>query len=51
MLDYSKLKIFGCAVYSHQGKGKLEPKSLKYVSLGYGEKPKVIDFGSGTKWL
>ena len=33
--DYSKLKVFGCAAYAHQTEGKLEPKSVKCVFLGY----------------
>lgn len=33
--DYSGLKLFGCAVYAHQSEGKLEPRSVKCVFLGY----------------
>ena len=33
-LTYSALKIFGCPAYVDVGK-KLEPKSLKYIFLGY----------------
>ncbi|KAL2493081.1 Integrase catalytic domain-containing protein [Abeliophyllum distichum] len=39
-VDYSHLKIFGCAAYAHQNIGKLEPRSLKCVLLGYGENTK-----------
>lgn len=35
--DYARLKFFGCTAYSHQSEGKLEPRSLKCVFLGYGE--------------
>lgn len=35
--DYSKLKTFGCSAYVHQNEGKLEPRSIKGVFLGYGE--------------
>lgn len=27
--------MFGCAAYAHQSKGKLEPRSVKCVFLGY----------------
>lgn len=33
--DYSHLRIFGCAAYSHQSIGKLEPRAQKCVFLGY----------------
>ena len=33
--NYSRLKVFGCAAYAHQTEGKLEPKSVKCVFLGY----------------
>ncbi|KAG8472573.1 hypothetical protein CXB51_034505 [Gossypium anomalum] len=33
--DYSDLKIFGCPTYAHVGSGKLEPRSIKCVFLGY----------------
>ena len=29
------MKIFGCPAYAHVDNGKLEPKSIKYVFLGY----------------
>ena len=33
--SYSDLKIFGCPAYAHVDNGKLEPKSIKCVFLGY----------------
>ncbi|GAA0159881.1 hypothetical protein LIER_16561 [Lithospermum erythrorhizon] len=33
--DYSNLRAFGCAVYYHVNKGKLEPKAKKGVFVGY----------------
>ncbi|KAG8503399.1 hypothetical protein CXB51_001318 [Gossypium anomalum] len=33
--NYSDLKIFGCPAYAHVDNGKLEPRSIKYVFLGY----------------
>ena len=32
---YSDLKIFGCCEYAHVDNGKLEPRSMKHVFLGY----------------
>ena len=32
---YSDLKIFGCPAYAHVNNGKLEPRSLKCIFLGY----------------
>ena len=29
------LRVFGCACYAHQSEGKLEPRALKGVFLGY----------------
>ncbi|KAH9779695.1 Integrase catalytic domain-containing protein [Citrus sinensis] len=37
MVDYSKLRIFGCTAYAHVKQGKLEPKALKCRFLGYPE--------------
>ena len=34
-LDYSRLKVFGCAAYAHQNEGKLEPRAVKGVFVGY----------------
>ncbi|KAG8481120.1 hypothetical protein CXB51_025896 [Gossypium anomalum] len=33
--NYSDSKIFGCPAYAHIDNGKLEPRSIKYVFLGY----------------
>jgi len=33
--DYSILKTFGCPAYCHVNDGKLEPRSKKYIFLGY----------------
>ncbi|KAG8501848.1 hypothetical protein CXB51_004653 [Gossypium anomalum] len=33
--NYSDLKIFGCPAYAHVSNGKLEPRSIKCVFLGY----------------
>ncbi|KAG8489147.1 hypothetical protein CXB51_017180 [Gossypium anomalum] len=34
-VNYSNLKIFGCPAYAHVDNGKLEPRSIKCVFLGY----------------
>lgn len=36
-MNYSYLKVFIYATYTHRNIGKLEPKSLKSVFLGYDE--------------
>ena len=33
--NYSDLKIFGCPTFAHVDNGKLEPRSIKCVFLGY----------------
>ena len=33
--NYSDLKIFGCPAYAHVNDGKLEPRALKCIFLGY----------------
>ncbi|KAG8489007.1 hypothetical protein CXB51_016978 [Gossypium anomalum] len=35
LVDYSDLKIFGSPAYAHIDNGKLEPRSIKCVFLGY----------------
>ncbi|GKB48024.1 retrotransposon protein, putative, ty1-copia subclass [Tanacetum coccineum] len=35
--DYGMLRIFGCVTYSHVKQGKLEPRAVKCVLLGYPE--------------
>lgn len=37
LLTFSNLTVFGCAAFAHQSEGKLEPRALKCVLLGYGE--------------
>ncbi|XP_022851034.1 uncharacterized protein LOC111372852 [Olea europaea var. sylvestris] len=39
-VTYSYLKTFGCAAFTHQNIGKLEPRSVKCVFLGYAENVK-----------
>jgi len=34
---YSNLRVFGCTVYYHVSKGKLEPRAKKRVFVGYGD--------------
>nr|GEY93839.1 retrotransposon protein, putative, Ty1-copia subclass [Tanacetum cinerariifolium] len=53
--DYGMLRIFGCVAYPHDKQGKLEPRTIKCVFLGYlegvkgyrlyrldGESPKIV---------
>nr|GEX97481.1 retrotransposon protein, putative, Ty1-copia subclass [Tanacetum cinerariifolium] len=53
--DYGMLRIFGCVIYSHVKQGKLEPREVKCILLGYpegvkgyrlyrfdGESPKIV---------
>ncbi|KAH9754884.1 Integrase catalytic domain-containing protein [Citrus sinensis] len=35
--DYSKLKVFGCTDYAHANQGKLAPRALKGLFIGYPE--------------
>ncbi|KAG8483366.1 hypothetical protein CXB51_022321 [Gossypium anomalum] len=35
LANYSDLNIFGCRAYAHVDNGKLEPRSIKCVFLGY----------------
>nr|GEW45641.1 retrovirus-related Pol polyprotein from transposon TNT 1-94 [Tanacetum cinerariifolium] len=35
--DYEMLRIFGCVSYPYNKQGKLEPRAIKYVLLGYPE--------------
>ncbi|GKC72215.1 retrotransposon protein, putative, ty1-copia subclass [Tanacetum coccineum] len=35
--DYGMLRIFGCVTYPHGKQGKLEPRAIKCVLLGYPE--------------
>ena len=34
--DYSQLKVFGCTTYPHVDNGKLDPRAVKCLFLGYG---------------
>ena len=34
--DYSQLRVFGCTAYAHVDNGKLEPRAIKCVFVGYG---------------
>ena len=34
--DYSQLSVFGCTAYAHVDNGKLEPRAIKCLFLGYG---------------
>jgi hypothetical protein len=36
LVDYSQLKVFGCTAYAHVDNGKLEPRAIKCLFLGYG---------------
>ncbi|GJU96176.1 retrovirus-related pol polyprotein from transposon TNT 1-94 [Tanacetum coccineum] len=35
-VDYSNLRVFGCPVYVHVNEGKLVPRVVKCIFLGYG---------------
>ncbi|GKF37865.1 retrotransposon protein, putative, ty1-copia subclass, partial [Tanacetum coccineum] len=35
--DYEMLRIFSCVAYPHDKQGKLKPRAVKYVLLGYPE--------------
>jgi hypothetical protein len=30
------LRVFGCTAYAYVDKGKLEPRAVKFIFLGYG---------------
>jgi hypothetical protein len=34
--DYSQLRVFGCSAYAHVDNGKLEPRAVKCIIIGYG---------------
>lgn len=33
--DYSQLRVFGCTAYAHVDNGKLEPRAVKCIFIGY----------------
>lgn len=33
--DYSELRVFGCTAYAHVDNGKLEPRAVKCIFMGY----------------
>nr|GEV86095.1 retrovirus-related Pol polyprotein from transposon TNT 1-94 [Tanacetum cinerariifolium] len=35
-VDYSNLRVFGCPIYVHVNEGKLVPRAVKCIFLGYG---------------
>lgn len=35
--NLAHIRVFGWAAYTHQSEGKLEPKAIKCVMLGYPE--------------
>nr|GEW33082.1 hypothetical protein [Tanacetum cinerariifolium] len=39
-VDYSNLRVFGCPVYVHVNEGKLVPRAVKCIFLGYGSRVK-----------
>ena len=36
-LTTSPNRVFGCSAFAHQKEGKLDPRSIKCVFLGYGD--------------
>ena len=46
-IDY--LKVFGCEAYAHQSEGKLDPRSIKCVFVGYQDGTKGYRFNPKTQ--
>nr|GEW28821.1 retrovirus-related Pol polyprotein from transposon TNT 1-94 [Tanacetum cinerariifolium] len=44
--DYGMLRIFGCVTYPHDKQGKLEPRAVECVLLGYPEGVKRLRWNS-----
>ena len=44
-VDYSNLRIFGCPAYAHVSDGKLAPRAIKCIFLGYASESKDIVYG------
>src|SRR5688572_29340307 len=40
--NYSQLRVFGCTAYAHVDNGKLEPRAIKCLFLGYGSRVKGL---------
>jgi hypothetical protein len=36
LADYSQFRVFGCTAYAHVYNGKLEPRAVKCIFIGYG---------------
>nr|GFC72508.1 putative polyprotein [Tanacetum cinerariifolium] len=47
--EYGMLRIFGWVAYPHNKQGKLEPRAVKCVILGYLEGVKGTDYIEGVK--
>nr|GEW86344.1 retrovirus-related Pol polyprotein from transposon TNT 1-94 [Tanacetum cinerariifolium] len=47
--DYGMLRIFGCVLYPYDKQGKLEPRVIKCVLLGYLEGVKGTDYEHGLQ--
>ena len=39
------LRIFGCPMFAHANDGKLAPRAIKYMFLGYAFESKDIEYG------
>jgi len=39
-VDYSILRVFGCSAYAHVNNGKLAPRAVKCMFLGYASESK-----------